>query len=240
MTPAPRLMLRVLAFALMLTPAHLPAAQPGPSSPPDYPDALHLPEGCLISTLAYLATFAAEFPGEQRAPFTTLLPHNGQHHTVALVTWAGEWWLRDEFLGVIPLKVSAGSGDHMERATQAAGAVLGREAKRLTLAQRRHIAAAGGGLDATQAVAHAARLLPVPADVYVVTSGGREFPLLFFRPSPGAIAVYDPRHGTAVAETASPHAAAIVREVAQRLGYGVTSVRLDQSRLLASAGLSSL
>lgn len=234
MRTAIRPILRALALASMLTSPLCPAA--GASAPPDYPDALPLPEGCFISTLAYLATFAAEFPAEQRVPFTTFMKASQCHHTAALMTWRGEWWLRDEHLGVIRLGVTAAGRGLTERVTRAADAVLLREASRLSQARRRHILSAGHDLDKAQAVERAARLLPVPGEIYLVESGGREFRVLFFRPAPGQVAVYDPRYGTATAESTSTQAAAIVEAVARRLGYRVSAVRLDLSRLVASAG----
>jgi hypothetical protein len=48
--------------------------------------------------------------------------------------------------------------------------------------------------------------------------------------------VHDLHHGTATAETDNTSHATIVGQVAVRLGYEVTSVRRDQTRLIAGAG----
>lgn len=245
--------LRAAALALMTTatlpllagPAADPAAAPAaqPATPPRHEDTVHVPLGCFISTTAYLAKFAAEQPGEFGAPLTAFLGVIRRHHTSAVVTWRGEWWLRDEYLGVIRLGLPVAAREITERVARRAEATLEREAAKLPAELRARIAGIGHTVNrdfsAAREVARAAALLPFPAEIYLVTCGHREVPMLFFRPGPREIAVYDPHHGTATAETDSHRHTGIVELVAQRLGYGVTSVRLDQSRLLASAGLSS-
>jgi hypothetical protein len=236
---APSLLTLALTIATII-PLHASPADSAPASPPDYPDSIHVAWGCYISTAAYLAKFAANHPGEFGAPFTAFLGVIQRHHTAALVTWRGEWWLRDEFLGVMRLGLPVAGHGVTDRVTRRAETTLAREAAKLPPALRARIAAVdhrgNSGFNAAHDVAQAAALLPFPAEVYWVTCGDGEIPLLFFRPGPGAIAVYDPHHGTATAETDTTRPAVIVQLVAQRLGYRVTSVRRDLSRLLASAG----
>lgn len=241
--------LRAAALALMIIPALPllagratepvvpPAAQP--ATPPRFQDTVHVPVGCFISTTAYLAKFAAEHPHEFGAPLTAFLGVIRRHHTSALVTWRGEWWLRDEYLGLIRLGVPVTRREITDRVARRAESTLEREAAKLSPELRARIAGAGQSgnsrIDAAREVAQAAALVPFPAETYLVTCGNREVPLLFFRPSPREIAVYDPFHGTATAETDSPRHAAIVELVAQRLGYRVTSVRRDFGPLVAQA-----
>ncbi len=227
-----------VALALMITPS-LPLASGQTNetaAPPHQPDAVHVPEGCYISTVAYLGRFAVEFPGEWGAPFTAFLASNRWHHTVALVTWRGEWWLRDEFLGAIRMNLPVASRAVTAPVARHAEATLGRVASQLSRAQRARIAVIGRRFDATHEVAKAAKLLPFPGEVFLVSSHGREIPLLFFRPAPGCIAVYDPHFGTAVAETTTGNSAKVVEVVAERLGYKVTSVRPETRHLIAAIG----
>ncbi|MDP3073101.1 MAG: hypothetical protein Q8N18_22600 [Opitutaceae bacterium] len=235
--------LAAAALVFMFTaPPLLSAARaaPGPATPPDFPDTTHVREGCYISSVAYVARFAAEFPGEFGAPCSVHPRIYPKRHTVALVTWAGEWWLRDEFAGVMRLNLPAASREITETVRRRAEVTLDRRVRGLTSSERARILSLGlhgsRTLDAAHEIAEAARLLPYASALYRVESNGREIPVLFFRPSPGWIALYDPHFGTATAETDSPRDAAIVEAIAERLGYRVTSVRRDFGPLLAATG----
>lgn len=229
---------QVVALAVMITPA-IPLASGqtnDTAAPPHHPDTVHVPEGCYVSTVAYLARFSAEFPADWGAPFTAFLASNRWHHTVALVTWRGEWWLRDEFLGVRRLNLPVASPAISETVARRAEAAIGRMASQVSRTLRARIAGVGRRFDAAQEVAKAAALLPSPGEVFLVSSLDREIPVLFFRPCPGSIALYDPNFGTATAETAATNSASIVEAVAQRLGYKVTSVRPGSRHLIAAVG----
>lgn len=226
--PAPA----ALAFLSVLAAATSTLAHPVPdSAPPAFADDAHVSNGCHISTLAYVARFAAEFPGERAEPLIVEMPNADgarRPHTLALVSWRGELWGRDEHFGVFPLKLSATANVKPERVATRAAAALERNARAdARNPGYRRAPVAIGSVDSNK-LRHeaelAARLLPVPATVYWVTTGGREYPLVFFRPDGRSIAVYDPHRGTCMAETASRDDAGIVAAVAGRLGYRPTSV----------------
>ncbi len=235
--PAPLRRLGSRAFSLLvmvtlLVPAapalegRLPAA---PAEPPFHADAEHVPNGCHLSTLAYLARFAAEFPHEATRTFhIDRRTYEGKHyrHTVALVTWKGGWWCRDEFLGImdLDLPVTARLSD-------------ARLAARILAATTDRVKRHGGkppGLTADPALrrsdlATARRILPLDSTLYRLTGGSTDTTVLFFRPAPGVVAVYDPNLGTAAAETTARNDAAIVAAIAERLGYGTTVARAEAS-----------
>ena len=233
--------IRGAALAFMFTAALLsPAARAttAPATPPDFPDTTHVREGCYISSVAYLARFAAEFPGEFGAPCSVHPSIYPRRHTVALVTWAGEWWLRDEFAGVVRLNLPVASREITETVRRRAETRLDRRVRGLSSADHARILSLGlhgnRTINPAHEVAQAARLLPYESTRYRVECRGRESPVLFFRPSPGWIALYDPQFGTATAETDSPRDAALVELIAERLGYKVTSVRPDPRHLIAA------
>jgi hypothetical protein len=229
------------ALFLMITAHSLPAAS-GPrdpaAAPPHHPDAVHLPEGCYLSSLAYLAKFAAEFPAEQGTVHTAFLPAKPGHHTVALMTWRGEWWLRDAFLGVIRLRVPATVRADADNLARRVAVTLEQQVSRLTPNRRDRVARAGEDaerrIDAARAVADAARLLPGPSTVFLVAADGRNIPVLFFRHGSGSVALYDPEIGTGAAETDHPRDTAVVEALARSMGRRVTSVWIDPRRLVAA------
>lgn len=220
------------ALAFVLTSAFLAvaaSANPAPSSPPRFPDAIHVREGCFISSVAYLAKFEAEFPGEFGAPVAVHPRIYPTPHTVALVTWAGEWWLRDEFVGVLRLNMPVVAREITVDVKDRAEKALDRRVRSLSAKDRAGILSPGlherGAVDAAREVDAAEKLIPFAVERFHIMSGGRETPVLFFRPSPGKIAVYDARFGTAAAETAMADSAMIVGMVAEHLGYKAASVR---------------
>lgn len=109
---------------------------------------------------------------------TAILPATGQHHTAAIVTWRGEWWLRDEYLGVMRLRVAADSLGPADRAIAAGAARLASEAARLTRAQRRTIAGAYAQIGAAIVELVAQRL------GYRVTSARRDYGSLLAQATP--------------------------------------------------------
>jgi hypothetical protein len=223
----------LLAMISLLVPAAAPALEgrlPAvPAEPPFYADAEHVPNGCHLSTLAYRARFSAEFPHEATRTFhVDRRTHEGKHyrHTVALVTWKGGWWCRDEFLGVMNLDLPISS-----RVSDS------RLAARILAATTDRVKLHGGkppGLTADPALRHsdlatARRILPLDSTFYRITGGNTDTTVLFFRPAPGIVAVYDPNLGTAAAETTARNDAAIVTAIAERLGYGTTIARAETS-----------
>jgi len=230
-----RFRVRVLAMVLMATSSLLTpaagAAGATPSAPPDFPDSAHVENGCYISTTAYLGKFAAAFPRERGTPVTVRPRNFDEPHTIALLSWQGRWWGRDEESGVFAVNRAVGSGAITDRIKRSAEAALERHSIRRGKARgsaRDAVSAVRMSADARKHdVLVAAALLPGVSEVWWVSVGGEEWPFLFFRPVRDRVAVYDPRHGTATAETAVTHAGEIVQLVAERLGYRVTSVRPD-------------
>jgi hypothetical protein len=232
-----------VALAFMFTATLVsPAARAtnAPSAPPDFPDTTHVREGCYLSAVAYLARFAAEFPGEFGAPCSVHPSIYPRRHTVALVTWAGEWWLRDEFAGMVRLNLAVASREITETVRRRAETRLDRRVRGLSPSERTRILSLGlhghRTVDAAREIAHAERLLPYASTRYRIESNGREIPVLFFRPGPGRIALYDPELGTGAAESADLRDAAVVEAIAGAMGRRVTSVRIDPRQLVAAAG----
>ncbi len=200
-----------------------------PLGPPAFPDACHVPEGCYVSTLAYLARFQREFPCETGAPLTVVLRSFGGPHTIAVVSWRGRWWGRDEYSGVFDLRCAVAETRDIDQLRDAAEFDLGRLSSRLVRAGR--IKTDSDSLEELSDVARrnavmaAAQLLPCPGQIFWVRRGRDEVPFLYFQPTKGVIAVYDPANGTATAECTPTDIPGVVATVAARLGYTVAGVR---------------
>lgn len=239
---ASRAPIRVFAFVVLATAAFAPAAvcaapEPTPERmrPPHLPDAVHVPNGCHLSTLAFLARYQAEQPGERGRPVVVAMRNADgatRPHTLALITFRGELWCRDEYFGVFPLGLRADAEPAERR-------LVARIEPRLEQHARLHLArpgslrpiAAPGSLPAQEALAYvrsAATMLPHPARVFWIRSGTADVPALLFRPTPDEIAVYLPTHGTCVAECNIPDDVRVVELVAARLEYRDAVVRRDQ------------
>jgi len=72
-------------------------------------------------------------------------------------------------------------------------------------------------------------IIPFPHAIFWVNDGTREVPLVFFRPSLGEIAVYDPAHGTGVGECSIKEDVKVVSLVATRMGYRTDGIHSDFS-----------
>jgi hypothetical protein len=204
------------------------------SAPPVYPDTAHVFNGCHLSTLAYLARFSTEFPAEQGRPVVVrMLNADGQTkpHTLALVTWHGAWWCRDEYFGVFSLQCPVTAEPNPARVVNRVERFYQQHARTcLRVPGTLRPTAAPESPSANErlhAVKTAAQILPFPHTIYWVRDGAREVPVVFFRPVRGQIAVYDPARGTAVAECASRDDAKIVAHAASLLGYRADAVRAD-------------
>lgn len=193
------------------------------SAPPDFPDPQHVPNGCYLSAVTFAHKFQLRFPGERSSPLAvTLRNADGRRkpHTVALVTWHGAWWGRDEYFGVFPTGIGAAADpeahpQQVERALEKRAAA--RPAAALLAASNAHGWAVSARRD--DAIRAAESLLPFPASTVRIASGHRQIPFLFFRPAPGRIAVYDPIYGTASALCSANDQDRIVATVAARFGY---------------------
>lgn len=229
-TRAPRLLKAgTLALVLMATSilaSRAPAAAVAPLAPPSYPDASHVPNGCHLSTISFLAKFRSDFPGERGEPLVIeMLNPDGlrRSHTIALVSWKGMAWGRDEYFGVFALGRPYGAATDPATLAKAAEETYQRHAARLVrrdgMPQR-----PGDPADLTPAeqlreVTKAARIIPVPTTLYWAREGNHTVPLVFFRPQNGQVAVYELSHGTCVAACSVRDDAKVVSLVAARLGY---------------------
>lgn len=238
-----------LLLALVLAAASAPSSYAMvDQAPPHHPDTAHVFNGCFLSTTAYLTRFANEFPAEQGRPITVKMRVAGGRispHTMALVSWQGEWWCRDEYFGVFSLQVAVNGAADVAKLAPRAERALARHAEaalrnpaqptapavpsRLTPAQR------------LAAVTAAAQILPIPSSIYWVRSDAGEVPVVFFRPANGKVAVYDPAHGTGAAECASADDLGVTALVAQSMGYRTETIHRDlpaSATLVAAASTS--
>lgn len=203
-------------------------------APPAFTDAEHVYNGCHLSAVAYLARFSAEFPTERGEPAVLVMANADgvrRPHTVALVTWNGEWFGRDEYFGTFRLGFKVDANPSAERLEARAASVLARlSARKNRTAGYRRPPMVRGELSPSELVrevATAARILPFPSSTFWLKDGAREYPVVLFRPSADTVAVYDPHRGTAVAECASRDDAGVVGLVAARLGYSGGVVRAE-------------
>ena len=222
-----------------------PAPHPAETNaPPVFADAKHIPNGCHISTLAFLARFAAAFPGERGQPLVTVLPNAGGlrlPHTVAVITWRGDWWGRDGTFGVFPLRLRADTRPDDAGFSRR----LARELERHAQAHLRRPDAvrpipAPKRLPADEQLAHvltAMELLPMRARVFRIASREGDLAAAFFRPAPGMVAVYLPTHGTCVAHLDSPDDLGLVKLALTELGYTALEVRAEPAATARPADL---
>lgn len=217
-------------LVLLMTPAAsvLAARQ---ATPPAHPDAIALRNGCYVSMAAYLSRFQAEFPHERAAPLTVELRDYDGQHTIAVVSWRGAWWGRDGPLGVFPLGATLARHPDPGKLHGLAADALALQAAR---AEKRGLDPYGRRRPAllppterAAMVRHAAAVLPCASELFWVAGDRDDVPLLFFRPGPDWIAVYDPLTGTARAHCDAGSPADIVKAVATRLGYRAKHVRRD-------------
>lgn len=236
-----RAALRAFAFGLIVTAAFAPAAASAAPAhpadrplPPHFPDAVHVANGCHLSTLAFLARYTTEFPDERgKAVVVAMRNADGatRPHTLAVIGFRGDLWCRDEFFGVFPLDLRTAAEPELRRLVarieplleKYARLHLARPASLRPVAAPRHLPAA----EALALVRTAATILPLPARLFWIRTDRTEMPALMFRPSPTEIAVYLPAHGTCVAECNITNDARVVEIVADRLGYRDALIRAD-------------
>lgn len=230
-SPAGRLLRPALVTLVLLVALALNLRADAAATPPAFPDAGHVPNGCYLSTTAYLTRFAAEFPAERAVPVAMSPRGFGGRHTVALLTWRGEWWVRDEYFGVLALNRTVAGNPDPAALTRWAALLLAKYAVTEVKAGRRDYApTAPETLPARELAAlvrAAAAALPRASEILWVHGGGEAVPFLFFRPSAGVIAVYNPLHGTATAETELTDGGTVVGLIAAKFGYPVAAVRPD-------------
>jgi hypothetical protein len=245
--------LRLGSLALVLTatfttPAarattHSPDAS---ATPPAYPDSAHVLNGCRLSTLRFLSRLLSEFPQEQGEPLVITMRNAGgarSAHTIALFSWQGHAWCRDEYYGVFALDCPFEAHSNPDRLVARAEKRLEKHAQMLIrtaqVAPRSEPPAHLSAEQNLRDVTTAARIIPYATTIFWLRCDNREIPVAFFRPAGQEIAVYDPVHGTSSAECSCRDDAKVVSAVAAQLGYRVNGVRPDltltQSTLLAAS-----
>lgn len=234
----------VLTFMLTTTFPPFGASDDGASPvPPAFADAHHVLQGCYLSTLAYLARFRAAFPAERAAPLTVELKKFHGRHTIAVVSWRGCWWGRDEFFGIFALDRRVAKEPDVTRLVHRAEKVLDEHAAHVVSSSRgewappppRQLPAA----ERARLVRLAAELLPIPSELFWLGGAREEIPLLLFRPAPRVVCIYDPLTGTAQAETDATHGPSIARAFAAQLGYAGVTVRTDLTHRLRQPAVTA-
>ncbi len=205
-----------------------------PIGPPHYTIEDHVYNGCHLSTIAFLARFHADVPAEHGEALVISMHNAGgvrKAHTVALISWQGYWWCRDEYFGVIALGRKAVANPEMGRLTERLQTVLERRAHEfMTMPAAERPVEAPTELTSAERlhqVVTATRIIPYASRIYWVGPGRRAVPVVFFRPSASEIGLYDPLHGTCVATCTLQDDAKVVALAAARLGYDAREVRAD-------------
>lgn len=205
--------------------------------PPNFPDMIHVANGCYISSFVYLSRFRAAYPAERAETAAIVLPNadgSFKPHTVAIVSWHGQWWARDEFYGLADLRSPSSRPWDLATVTRRVDAICRERYARQTAAghRRQPDRAPPGTAEAAQwridHIRTARQLLPVPSEIVWLRSGDLTLPLLFFRTSEGGgFAVYDPGIGTAQAVGEVRDVGRLVAAVAERMGYPAPSPLRD-------------
>ena len=214
---------RAALVAVAFSAARLTASD----TPPGYPDRVHLTNGCQLSSMLFLRRYTAEFPAERGVRLVVNNYSGINQHSVSLVTWQGEWWCRDDRLGIFPLGVKVEGSEMPAKIEKTVSRELSRRAKaEYRDADLKRMARENYNPPAERRsvdVVNAASMVE-GSTVYWVTAGNKEVPVLFFRPTADSIGVYDPAFGSAVAVVHCSNVDQIVTAVTKQLGYKVTSV----------------
>jgi hypothetical protein len=210
--------------------------------PPLFPDVAHVANGCYVSAVVYLAKFAGAFPLERGEPAAFVLPNaDGEQrsHTLAVISWQGEWWARDEYFGVVALDLPSDRSWDPALAQRRIDAGFRRQAQRLNTRSgrpHREVAPSPRSLTPEWRLAEimvAQRLLPFPSEIYWLCGGRSAVPFLYFRRNQAGFGVYDPAIGTGAATSTLLDGAILVAAVAQRLGYPASPAAPDGERVAA-------
>ena len=121
-------------------------------------------------------------------------------HTIALLSWQGQWWCRDEYFGVFTLDRPVEAKPDMKQLVLRAETMLEKHVKTV---MRTAVAASRSAPPTSMSseqrlreVAVVARTVPFSTTIFWVKCGSRELPVAFFRPTAQQIAVYDPLHSS--------------------------------------------
>lgn len=233
-----------LALALMITttlaPLSASAAVNDTSAsslaPPSFPDVAHVANGCHLSTICFLARFTSQFPEERGEPVVINMLNPGgtwKFHTIALLSWRGAIWGRDEYFGVFALgRRCDAMTDFSTLSAVAEKAYLRRAAKVVRqegMPERPEPPEDMTSGEIFREATLAAQIIPFPSTIFWVRNGRQERPFVFFRPSDRQVAVYEPVHGTCLADCGIRDDAKVVSLVAARLGYHPEGVRRELS-----------
>ncbi len=198
------------------------------SGPPCYPDSVHVLNGCHLSTIRYLAQFKSEYPSERGDVLVISTSDADRNHAVALITWHGQLWCRDEYFGVFsldslePRPNSEVLVDRIENILRERAAQSGHKGG----GPNTHLARGSISKDQRLVeVVRAKQIVPFCTTLFWIRSKNQEIPMLFFRPASQRIAVYDPLHGTCIASCECHDDSRIVSYVAVKFGYSVDGVR---------------
>ncbi len=212
--------------------------------PPNFPDMIHVANGCYVSSFVYLSRFHAAYPAERAETAAIVLPNadgSFKPHTVAIVSWHGKWWARDEFYGLADLRSSSSRPWDVASVTRRVDAInRERYAQQTAAGHRRQPDRAPA--EKTEAIRwriehiqRARQLLPVPSEIVWLRSGDQTLPMLFFRTSEGGrFAVYDPSIGTAQALGDVSDVGRLVAAVAERMGYPAPSPVSETAAIAAA------
>ncbi len=193
--PLLRLQRAQLLYLLVLWMAQtgVSAAPAKEGSPPWWPDKIYAANGCFLSASAYVARLVSTYPAAKASTQTVEIP-SCRGHTIAVVSWNGVKYGRDQYIGVFKI------GDGDPQASFEAALRRWRQEKRThpyperrphSMAERR-----AEVLLARSIMAFAkTELLPVNTPTGVVT-------VLTWRTPTGELAIYEPTLGTAVGSTA--------------------------------------
>ncbi len=154
-------------------------------------------------------------------------------HTMALISWRGRAWCRDEYFGVFTLGCPFEAKPNLDRLSAKAEACYQGHVQMAThfggAAQRREEPEDLSPEERLREVNVATRIIPYPASIFWVRCGREELPVAFFRPGGRQVAVYDPLQGTSLAECSISDDAKVVSLIAARLGYSSEGVRRQAS-----------
>lgn len=226
----------VLTLSFVAAPAASWASDTQQSQPPAFLENEHVCNGCHLSTMCFLAKYTAAFPNENGQPLViSMMNRDGvrRSHTIALMSWRGAAWCRDEYFGVFSLGASYTQNGDLSRLARKAQQLLERHAQNLVrtngLPQRPEVPSEDAVQQRFEEAKLATRILPFSSSLYWVRSGSHEVPMVLFRPSPGVIGVYEPIHGTCLAECSIRDDAKVVALASEKLGYRPDSLRREAS-----------
>jgi hypothetical protein len=161
------------------------------AQPPAWPDDRYVVNGCYLSTAVYLEKLREHHP-DVAARAENVRLTSGRMHTIAVVHWGRETYLRDMFLGIASVKGDVQrSFDEAVSLWRHKGRNHGhRERTAFTSAERWHeVEAAARWMSALH-----------PQIIQVFSARG-PIPVLCWTTADGKLALYEPSVGTAVGVT---------------------------------------